>query len=295
MRILSSLAFVATLVASNTAFAQANANCPPGSWFCADAPSTPSTTPGTTPPAAPPAAKGAPLAPLPPPEASGPAASGAGAPPPVVYQNPPPVIVYETTPPPVVVVKPRPTPPVYVYDPRTAPFKPEFGLNLHLGAVSVGNSDSGMGLAGIGFRFRPARALAIEADLDAAGGRDYYRNARSEGSFSLNGIVFLNPRSATQVYLIGGAVWSGADVSVGNGYGFYSPRYTTHYSYFGGQAGVGLEFRLSKLVALNTDVRGLLRARTDASSSNDFEFRQGNKGTNTSGAGIFNVGLTFYF
>lgn len=283
MRIASSIAciaFAATLGFSGTASAQAaNSNCPPGSWFCADAPASPAPAP----PAAPtPAAKGS-LPPLPANEV----ATSPSNPPAVVIQPAPPVVVYEAVPPPVVLVKPRPVPPVYVYDPRTAPFRPEFGLNLHLGAASVGRNGSGMGIGGIGFRFRPARALALEANFDVAAGHDYNRDARSEGAFSLNGIVFFNPRSVTQLYMIGGAVWSGADVRTTT----YS---RTHYSYFGGQLGIGLEFRLSRVVALNTDVRGLLRGRTDA-GVNDYEFVQGNKGTNTSGAGIFNVGVTFYF
>lgn len=290
MRIASSIASLAfaatTLGASATAFAQtAPANCPPGSWFCADAP--PQQAPAVAPaPAAPASSANSPKAALPalPPNET---ATSPANPPAVVIQPAPPVVVYESAPPPVVLVKPRPVPPPYVYDPRTAPFRPEFGLNLHLGAASVGRDGSGMGIAGIGFRFRPARAFALEADFDAAGGHDYNRDSRSEGAFSLNGILFFNPRSVAQLYMIGGVVWSGADVRT-------SPYYKTHYSYFGGQLGVGLEFRLSRVVALNTDVRGLLRQRTDA-GNNDFEFVRGNTGTNTSGAGIFNVGVTFYF
>ena len=63
------------------------------------------------------------------------------------------------------------------------------------------------------------------------------------------------------------------------------------YGYFGGQAGVGLEFRLSKVVALNFDMRGFIRSRIDDHKSDYPEFVSNEgKTTNTSGGGIFQGG-----
>jgi hypothetical protein len=71
--------------------------------------------------------------------------------------------------------------------------------------------------------------------------------------------------------------------------------YNYNYSYFGGQAGVGVELRFSRLLALNVDLRGFVRSRTDplASSHPEFTNSQGQT-TNTSGGGLLTGGLTFY-
>ena len=74
------------------------------------------------------------------------------------------------------------------------------------------------------------------AGFDLLGGRDYNSLDRTETALSLNALVFLNPRSRAQVYLLGGVNWSGAHVNDGNGF-------SADYHYFGGQAGVGLELR----------------------------------------------------
>ena len=65
-----------------------------------------------------------------------------------------------------------------------------------------------------------------------------------------NGLFFLNPRSRAQIYLLAGFGWSGAhsqsDPSTASG----DASFDQHYSYFGGQAGVGLELRLTRVLAL---------------------------------------------
>ncbi len=125
---------------------------------------------------------------------------------------PPPVVVYQP-PPSTVVIQPREAPPPYVYVPKKAVPHREWGINLHVGGLMVGKgreNDTGMGLVGLGLRFRPVPAFAVEADLDFAGGRDYNGFRRKETAFGLNGLVFLNPRNKTQVYLLGGIGWSGA-------------------------------------------------------------------------------------
>ena len=259
------------LLAAAPAHAQENKDCPPGSWFCGET-------------APPPAGANKDLQPLP---ADGAAAKPASPPPPVVVYQPPPTTV---------VVPPREAPPAYYYVPRQAVPRREWGLNLHIGGLALGrgrDDNAGMAMAGLGLRFRPAPAFAIEADLDFAGGRDYNGYRRKETAFAFNGLVFLNPRSKTQVYLLGGFGWSGA-TAIDDRASFDATEYK--YGYFGGQAGVGLEFRLSKVVALNFDARGFIRGRIDDYKRDYPEFVSSNgKTTNTSGGGIFQGGLTFYW
>ena len=267
------IACAIALPLASSAHAQGDAakDCAPGSWFCGD----------TTPP---PAGANKDLQPLP--------TDGAGAKP---ATPPPPVVVYQP-PPTTIVVQPREAPPAYYYVPRHAPPKREWGLNLHVGGLVLGkgrDDNAGMALVGLGLRFRPAPAFAIEADLDFAGGRDYNGYRRKETAFGFNGLLFLNPKSKTQVYFLGGFGWSGA-TAVDDRSGFDQAEYK--YGYFGGQAGVGLEFRLSKVVALNFDFRGFIRGRVDNNKRDAPEFVDSNgRSTNTSGGGLFQGGLTFYW
>ena len=92
---------------------------------------------------------------------------------------------------------------------------------------------------------------------------------------------------------VGGIGWSGAKA--------IDDRSTTRnieysYGYFGVLGGVGLEFRLSKVVALNVDFRGFVRGRIDDNRRDYYEFADASgRHTNTSGGGSLNGGLTFYW
>ena len=259
---------VTCLLTTGTAFAQGEKDCAPGSWFCGET-------------APPPAGANGDLKPLPT-EPTGKA-------------PPPPVIVYQP-PPTTVVVQPREAPPAYYYVPRRPVPRREWGLNLHVGGLLIGSGktdDAGMAVVGLGLRFRPVPAFAIEADLDFAGGTDYNGYRRHEEGLGFNGLFFLNPRSKTQVYFLAGFGWQGA-TATDDRRGYDGTEY--HYGYFGGQAGLGLEFRLSKVVALNFDFRGFIRSRIDDHKGQYAEFTDGNgRTTNTSGGGIFQGGLTFYW
>ncbi|MDB4935915.1 MAG: hypothetical protein JWP87_2887 [Labilithrix sp.] len=265
------IACAIALPLASTAHADDAKDCAPGSWFCGE----------TTPP---PAGANKDLQPLP--------SEGAGSKP---AAPPPPVVVYQP-PPTTVVVQPREAPPAYYYVPRRAVPKKEWGLNIHAGGLVLGkgrDDNAGMALLGLGLRFRPIPAFAIEADLDFAGGRDYNGYRRKETSLGFNGLVFLNPKSKTQVYMLAGFGWQGA-TAVDDRNGFDTSEYK--YGYFGGQAGIGLEFRLSKVVALNFDFRGFVRGRVDDNKRDYPEFVDSNgRTTNTSGGGLFQGGLTFYW
>lgn len=278
----SVLAFGALSAVPSLAHAQ-DANCPPGSWFCADAP-----------PATAPAAPAAPAAGSTTTTTTTTTTTPAAAPAP-----PPPVVVYQP-PPPVVVVSPREAPTVYQYTPRPpgriTPHR-EWGLNLHLAGIALGSGrsgDAGMGLIGLGLRFRPVPAFALEANIDVAGGTDYNGYRRVETMGTANGILFLNPKSRAQFYLLGGIGVSSARVSAEDSYYPTYASYDRKYTYFGGQGGIGIEIRLSRVVALNFDVRGFVRSRMDKNGGPEFMDASG-RTTNTSGGALVNGGITFYF
>lgn len=268
------LSFASALVFPGVASAQEPSpkkDCEPGSWFCGETDTKPSGNGN--------------LAPLPADDAK----------PKEDKTPPPPVVVYQP-PPPTVVIQPREAPPAYVYVPQRPRPKKEWGLNLHLGGLFMGqgrDDNAGMAVAGLGLRFRPIPQAALEGDIDFAGGRDYNGYRRGETAFTLNGIVFLNPKNTTQVYLVGGFGWSGATATDDRD-GYDKTEYK--YGYFGVQAGLGLEFRLSRVVALNVDFRGILRGRIDDNRRQNPEFVSGDgRSTNTSGAGLLQGGLTFYW
>jgi hypothetical protein len=101
-----------------------------------------------------------------------------------------------------------------------------------------------------------------------------------------------------QIYALGGIGFSGADVTIAPRSGDAPfPRHDEHYSYFGGQAGLGVEVRVSRSIALGGDILGFIRGRTDdnASSAPEFEDPNTHRVTNTSGAGLVRVGATFYW
>jgi opacity protein-like surface antigen len=297
-------AFGLVMGVSAVAAAQQNPNCPPGSWFCADA-QVPGlggaqiTIGGGT---------QTQLQPLPPPQQQ----IQVQPPPVVIQQQPlpqqPPVVVYQPAPPPVYIMRP-PQPDYRTYYVRRPVLMPhsEWGLNLHLEGAYIGsgyNNSAGLGGFGAGLRYKPTPWFGVEAGADFAIGRDYNDYARNETAFTLNAMLFLNPRSRAQVYLLGGFGWSIANVNndTGNAFGSLancgpSGNCSDSYHYFGGQAGVGIEYRLSRNLAVNLDLRGFLRGRTDSGAANNPEFVDPGTGktTNTSGGMLVTGGMTFYF
>ncbi len=270
----------------------ASSNCPPGSWFCADAQQPAQPGLGAQP--------GQPLQPLPSPEAAKPALPPPGgfAPPPPSAAPPPPVVIYQPAPP-IMVVQPRSDmPPRYNYTARppaaTWQRQREWGVNLHLIGAMMGKKaagDASMGGFGLGLRYKTSPHFGLEAGVDHFDGRDYAGNTRDETAFSLNGLVFVNPKSRAQVYFVGGVNWSSAQVRLD-----YSAMDRTEYTYFGGQVGVGMELRAARHLAFNLDIKGFVRGRTDDLARYTPEFHDNNgRTTNMSGGGLLTAGMTFYF
>lgn len=267
----------ATALVGVAAHADDESKCPPGSWFCAET-EIKIGVPGATPP---------PPATTPPPAAS-----------------PPPVVIYTPAPPPPVYTAP---PPAYYPPPPPPPpparHKSEIGLSFRLDAAAFGNNDNlsngkDSGAAGIGasLRFRPTPRFALDIGLDALGGTDANGYKRSEVPLTILGLLYLNPKSKAQVYLLGGFGFSTATVDVDANPNGSTLAHTEKYSYFGALFGGGMEFRVAKKVALNFDIRGFIRGRTDdaAASKPEFTAKDG-RTTNTSGGALFTGGLTFYF
>ena len=352
-RCLTPALIVAAMSFPLTAFA--DDNCPPGAWFCDNAPAVddeddapadalPEVDESEPPP--PPEAL-----PLPPPAAEPPPPPpappharhrGRGPQPPVVIYQPAPSAAQPRTkiiivapgvarprivrnhhrprvvarphceeyaappPPPPAVVMPAPPPaPARVGVKRR--WQSEWGLNLRLQGVGFGgdedgkSKDAGMGGVGLSLRYRPVPAFALEAGVDVLGGTDYNGFERVELPVSLNGILYVNPRSRAQFYFTGGVHWSSATVSSDKPDPRLSPDpesdgFATEYSYFGGQGAIGLEFRVSRRVALNIDELAFVRARTnDEGTPAEFTDPDTGKTTNTSGGGLFRGGLTFWW
>jgi hypothetical protein len=112
-----------------------------------------------------------------------------------------------------------------------------------------------------------------------------------------NAIVFFNPRDRVQLYGLAGFALSQAWVRVSRRGGYAVPPYTTSYTHYGMQAGLGLEWRLARRAALNTDLMLFRRWRTDRGRGSDPEFVDPvtHLATNTSQGGLFRLGSTFYF
>jgi hypothetical protein len=266
--------------------------CPPGSWFCASAPDEQVA----------PAGQAGPLEPLPDPDAPPPPPPQRmhRPPPGVTYAPAPPVVVYQP-PPPVMVMRPE-MPPPYEYGrrpPRPLSRGREWALNLHLEGASIGGGtehNAGMAGAGGGLRYKPNPYFGLETDLDFVGGHGYVGDLRHEEALTFNALMFLNPKSRAQFYLLAGFGWSWAN-SQNDPTDPTASQFNNNYTYFGGQAGVGLELRLTRVLAFNLDVRGFVRSRTDqlASSKPEFTNAQDQQSTNTSGGGLFTGGMSLYF
>jgi opacity protein-like surface antigen len=315
-RCLTQFVFAAAMTLPLPALAQ---NCPPGAWFCE-----------ATEPQEPPApVQTAPQRQAPPPPqvvVEEPEQPGDALPPPPARPSAePPVVIYQPVPqappqtrviiiapgyghgayygPPARPVRALPPPPPRPPAPKYH-WQSEWGLNLRVEGMTFGHGNgaafgSGMGGVGASLRYRPIPAFAFDFGVDLMAGTDYNGFERTELPVTLSGMLFLNPRSRAQFYLIGGMNYSHAQVKSD----FGSPLLTQQddgtfgadYTYFGGHGGLGLELRLSRHVAINIDGIGFGRKRIDNGKLPEFYDAQTGRTTNTSGGGIFRGGVTFWW
>jgi opacity protein-like surface antigen len=301
-------------------------SCPPGSWFCADADvhlqpvvppvvqQAPERPKQEAPQAAPPpVVVEEPVQPVPdapPPEVHRPRRPPAAPPPVVIYQPVP-----DAPPPQIIVIAPgygygygygrpvRPVPPPPAA-PKPQRWQSEFGINLRVEGIVLGHPggssfNAGMGGVGLSLRYRPVPHFAFDLGADVLAGNDYNGFQRMEVPVSLNGIIYLNPRSRVQVYLIGGANVSRAEVRSDSPAPQLSQRddgsFGATYTYFGGQGGLGLEFRLSKRIAIDLDGLAFIRKRIGDIKAPEFIDPSTGQTTNTSAGGLFRGGLQFWW
>ena len=288
------------------------ADCPPGAWFC----DNPNVDPPSRPPADDDSAND---------DDSRPALPQADDEAPPIDQDRSPVrrprvVVVEepggyATPPPNVVIvtqsrpRPRYVPAPTMPPPRIA--RPQrlyskWGFNLRVEGAAMGDGasvDAGIGGLGLSLRYRPVPAFGFDLGVDVIGGKDYNGFTRIETPVSLNAMIFVNPRSRVQFYLIGGAHLSHASVRADSQSDDKNRlltlqddgRWGADYNYFGGQGGAGLEFRLGRRVGLSFDVLGFIRKRTDDGKQPEYVDAMTGKTTNTSGGVLFRGGLNFWW
>lgn len=235
------------------------------------------------------------------------------------YYYPPPRTVIVTAPPPpppqYVVVQPAPQPQPYVVvqppateevvveqaqpapPPEPAPIAPAPAVPpLEVGRIGLHGSIGGafgesvtMGGLAAALRLRPAQHFAFDIGVGAYGGTDWHGRERIEVPITVDLLAFVNPQHKLQFYFVVGA---GASAAFLQDEDSWAEDYDRAYTYLGGTAGAGLEWRLLRHFALNGDVRGFLRRRVDSSEP---EFVEDGRQTNTSAGMLLNAGGTVYF
>jgi hypothetical protein len=148
--------------------------------------------------------------------------------------------------------------------------------------------DAAMGGIGFSLRPRPSPYFAIDFGLDFMGGRDFFGDRRTETAFTINPMVFLNPRHKVQVYLFAGLGFGGAHVERSNGV-------TRDYRYVGADAGAGLEFRFWQRFAFSGDVLAFVRDRSDLRRGAEFVDTTTGRYTNSSAGALFRLGAIYYW
>jgi hypothetical protein len=150
-------------------------------------------------------------------------------------------------------------------------------------------SDAGMGGIGFSLRPRPSPYFAIDFGIDFLGGRDFNGDRRSESAFSVNPMLFLNPRNKVQIYLFAGLGTGRARVDHPSGI-------ERRYRYFGADAGAGLEFRFWQRFAFNGDVLAFVRDRIDVGGGTpEYLDPSTRRFTDSSAGALLRLGGTYYW
>lgn len=148
--------------------------------------------------------------------------------------------------------------------------------------------DSGLGGVGASGRYSLGPVVTLDLGLDSILGTDYDGNDRSELSLSLSSLFFLNYHPVVRTYVLVGLNASTARVDVGGD--------VQSWGYFGGHTGLGLELSLDPRIALNLDILGFMRGRTDSRAAREPEFTDSlGRVTNTSGGGLLRGGVALRF
>jgi hypothetical protein len=184
-----------------------------------------------------------------------------------------------------------------VYDAPPPPPPPragrrsEWGVQFRIQAAPMSQDASpqaGMGGIGFSLRPRPSPNFAVDFGLDFIGGRDFNGDRRSESAFTVNPMLFINPRDKVQVYFLAGLGAGSARVESGN--------VRREYRYVGVDAGAGVEFRFWQRLAFSADVVGFVRDRTAADGGGP-EYVEPSTGrfTDSSAGALVRLGGIYYW
>ncbi len=169
-------------------------------------------------------------------------------------------------------------------------------MHLSLGVFGPGAADDAiLGGIGIAFRFRPLPLFAVDLGLELLGGSDYNGNDRAEQAFVGNTLLFFNPGDRVQGFVLAGFNIGGAQARIAYLGGQPVPLHDASYAYVGVQAGLGLEWRITRAVALTGDFQMFARGRIDSGPEAEYVEPGTHLTTNASGGGLFRAGVTFYF
>ncbi len=179
-----------------------------------------------------------------------------------------------------------------------------WGMNLRVDGVLLPQyradveKDSGMAGLGVSLRYRPTPMFALDFAADFLGGVDSNGFERQEIPIAISMMLYANPRNVVQFYMFGGIGWSFARVYSEQVQVNLAEGTQDEYTYFGGHAGVGLEFRVSKLVGINVDGLAFVRTRTDEDDNGahpEFYDPVAREASNSSAAGLLRAGVTFWW
>ena len=177
-----------------------------------------------------------------------------------------------------------------------------WGMNLRVQGILLPRTgdvdDVGMAGLGLSLRYRPVPAFALDLGADFVGGVDTNGNERQEIPIAASALIYVNPRNLAQFYLMGGLNWAFARVFSDEFKENLANGTSDEYTYFGGHLGMGLEFRVSRLVGINVDGVAFVRTRTDEDGDGRYpEYLDPETGqsSNASTAGLLRAGVTFWW
>ncbi|MEM1030587.1 MAG: hypothetical protein AAF928_04335 [Myxococcota bacterium] len=180
----------------------------------------------------------------------------------------------------------------------------KWGMNLRVNGVLLPrdrddvSSDAGMAGLGFSMRYRPTPAFAVDFSTDFIGGIDANGLERQELPLGMTAMVYVNPQSVAQFYLLAGMNLTFARVFSDIERPNLRDAFADDYTYFGGHGGLGLEFRVAPLVGINVDGLAFIRGRTDDDGDGLYpEYFNPDTGevSNTSVAGLLRAGITFWW
>jgi hypothetical protein len=141
---------------------------------------------------------------------------------------------------------------------------------------------------GASVRYSLNPVITLDLGLDSIVGDDYNGYDHSEVALSLSSVLYLNPSDVVRTFVLVGLSLSSARVDLG--------AEDQSWGYFGGHAGLGLEFPLEARIALAVEAVGFMRGRTDSRAAREPEFTDGSgRVTNTSGGGLVRAGVVLRF